>query len=187
MIILASASPRRRELLAGLGLPFDIVPARGDEHTPSRGDAAGIVQSLSAAKAAEVAARYPGALVIGADTVVELGGEILGKPADEADAAAMLRRLSGADHRVFTGLTLIREGRSLSRAEATTVRFRPLSDREIEAYVASKEPMDKAGAYAIQGLASLFVQGITGDYFNVVGLPLCLLGQMLEEFGVSIL
>lgn len=187
MIILASASPRRRELLAGLGLEFDILPAQGPEHAPPHSSAADTVKALSAAKAAEIAARHPDALVIGADTVVEVDGCLLGKPADEAEAAAMLRRLSGRDHRVHTGVTLARGDRLLSRAEQTTVRFRPLSEGEIAAYVASKEPMDKAGAYAIQGLASLFIRGIEGDYFNVVGLPLCLLGQMLEEFGVSIL
>lgn len=187
MIILASASPRRRELLAGLGLDFEILPAQGPEHTPSHGDAAGTVMELSAAKARELAEKYPEAVVIGADTVVEKDGDILGKPADEAEAAAMLKKLSGAAHRVFTGVTVARGERLLSQAEETTVHFRPLKEAEIAAYVASGEPMDKAGAYAIQGRASLFIRGIEGDYFNVVGLPLCRLGQMLEEFGVAIL
>lgn len=187
MIILASASPRRKELLAGLGLEFEVIPAKGPEHTPEHGDAAKTVMELSAAKARELAQRYPEAIVIGADTVVEKDGDILGKPADEAEAAAMLKKLSGAAHRVFTGVTVARGETILSRAEETAVHFRPLTEEEIAAYVASGEPMDKAGAYAIQGLASLFIRGIEGDYFNVVGLPLCLLGQMLEEFGVAIL
>ncbi len=187
MIILASASPRRRELLGALGAEFEVRPARGPEHTPSHGDARRTVLELSAAKAEELARENPGAIVIGADTVVEKDGDILGKPADAAEAAAMLKKLSGAAHRVFTGVTVARDGMVLSQAEETTVRFRPLRDEEIAAYVASGEPMDKAGAYAIQGLASLFVEGIEGDYFNVVGLPLCRLGQMLEEFGVRLL
>ncbi len=187
MIILASASPRRRELLGTLGLEFEIKPALGEEITPSHGDPRRTVMELSAAKARELARENPGALVIGADTVVEKDGVILGKPADAAEAADMLRRLSGERHRVFTGVSLVRDDRILSDAEETVVRFRHLSREEIDAYVASGEPMDKAGAYGIQTLGSLLVEGIEGDYFNVVGLPLCRLGQMLKEFGVQLL
>lgn len=187
MIILASASPRRKELLSALGVEFDIHPARGPEHTPEQGDPARTVMDLALAKAREVAAQYPDALVIGADTVVEKDGRILGKPAGRAEAAAMLQDLSGAVHRVYTGLALVQGDRTSCRAEETRVRFRTLRPEEIRAYAESDEPMDKAGAYAIQGKASLFVQGIEGDYFNVVGLPLCLLGEMLEEFGVRLL
>ncbi len=187
MMILASASPRRRELLAALGLEFEVLPAQGEELTPAGGDPRETVKALSAAKALEIARQHPGALVLGADTVVEQNGQILGKPRDAADAAAMLRRLSGASHRVFTGLTLVRGSEILSEAEETLVRFRPLSEDEIAAYVASGEPMDKAGAYGIQALGSLLVEGIEGDYFNVVGLPLCRLGRMLNRFGVRLL
>ncbi len=187
MIILASASPRRRELLAALGLDFAVRPAQGEEITPSHGDARRTVMELSAAKARELAGSHPGDLVLGADTVVELDGVILGKPADAAEAADMLQMLSGRRHRVFTGLTLVRDALIRSDAEETFVRFRRLSEEEIAAYVASGEPLDKAGAYGIQGLGSLLVEGIEGDYFNVVGLPLCRLGQMLKEFGVQVL
>lgn len=187
MIVLASASPRRRELLTSLGLEFDIQPAQGPENTPDCGDAGEAVRAIALGKARAVAAQRPGDLVVAADTVVELGGVILGKPADEAEARAMLRALSGRTHRVYTGVAVIAQGRESVRDEQTRVRFRALSDREIAAYTATGEPMDKAGAYAVQGRAALFIEGIEGDYFNVVGLPLCTLGQMLADFGVELL
>jgi len=186
-LILASASPRRRELLARFGVPFATDPAGGPEVPPAGADARETVAALSAGKASLCAARHPGDLIIGADTVVELGGTILGKPRDEEDAFSMLRALSGNMHRVWTGVTLARDSELITGVEMTSVFFRPLSDREIRAYIASGEPMDKAGAYGIQGLASLFVERIDGDYFNVVGLPLCRLGQMLETMGVTLL
>ncbi len=186
-LILASASPRRRELLANLGLSFAVIPAKGPEKPPAGADAGQTARALAEAKAREVAADHPGAVVIGADTVVEADGALLGKPRDEEDAARMLRLLSGREHRVYTGVAVIRDGTVLSRWEATRVFFRPLTDREIAAYIATGEPMDKAGAYGYQGLASLFVERIEGDYFNVVGLPLCGLGRMLDELGVSLL
>ena len=187
-LILASASPRRRELLEGLGLKLTICPAKGEEH-PEPGLSGGeTAKRLSRAKCLEVAAAAgEDDVVIAADTVVCLDDEILGKPADAADAARMLRALSGRDHRVFTGVTVARGDRVLSDFEETAVHFRALSEREIEAYIATGEPMDKAGAYGIQGRASLFVRGIEGDYFNVVGLPLCKLGQMLNELGVDLI
>ena len=187
-IILASASPRRRELLEGLGLQLTIRPALGEEH-PVPGLSGGeTAKHLSRAKCLEIAADADAdAVVIAADTVVCLDDEILGKPTDEQDAGRMLRALSGRDHRVFTGVTVARGGRVLSDYEETAVHFRPLSEREIEAYIATGEPMDKAGAYGIQGRASLFVRAIEGDYFNVVGLPLCKLGQMLKELGVELI
>ena len=126
-------------------------------------------------------------VVIAADTVVCLDDEILGKPADEADARRMLRALSGRDHRVFTGVTAARGGTVLSAFEETAVHFRPLDEREIDAYIATGEPMDKAGAYGIQGRAALFVRAIEGDYFNVVGLPLCRLGEILKKLGVDLI
>lgn len=186
-LILASASPRRRELLARFGVPFTVDPAAGPELPPPGADPAHIVMALSEAKAIETAARHPGDLVIGADTIVELGGDILGKPADEADAFRMLRRLSGNEHRVFTGVTLVRGEERLSGAEMTRVFFRDMTDAEIRAYIATGEPMDKAGAYGYQGVAGLFVERIDGDYFNVVGLPLCRLGRMLDSMGVALL
>lgn len=186
-LILASASPRRRELLEKLNLSFLIDPAAGPEEPPAGADAAETVKALSAAKAQEVARRHPDAVVIGADTVVEADGVILGKPLDKADAFSMLRSLAGREHRVYTGVTVIRGDTVLSEAEMTRVFFRDLSDREIEAYIATNEPMDKAGAYGYQGFASLFVERIDGDFFNVVGLPLCRLGQMLASLGVKLL
>lgn len=187
MIVLASASPRRRELLASLGLSFDIQPAEGPENTPESGDAGNAARAIALGKARAVAALRPEDLVIGADTVVELDGHILGKPSDEAEASAMLKSLSARTHRVYTGVAVIAGGREEARSVVTHVRFRALSEREIAAYVATGEPMDKAGAYAVQGRAALFVEGIEGDYFNVVGLPLCALGRMLEQFGVDLI
>lgn len=188
-IILASASPRRRELLEMLGVKnLKIIPAKGEEHAPEGAAADETVKALSWAKALEVAADAPeGAIVIGADTVVELDGEILGKPKDEPDAFSMLRRLSGRSHNVYTGITIVCGGGVFSEAEKTAVRFRTMTDREIRAYIGTGEPMDKAGAYGAQGLGSLFVEGIDGDFFNVMGLPLCRLGKMLGKLGVELL
>ncbi|MEG1632995.1 MAG: Maf family protein [Oscillospiraceae bacterium] len=187
-IILASASPRRKELMEMLGIKnLLIIPAEGEEEqVPGRG-AEETVLALSLAKAREVAAKHGSDLVIAADTVVCIDGEILGKPKNREDAERMLRRLSGREHLVYTGVTLTKNGESRSAAEMTAVRFRKLSEGEISAYVATGEPMDKAGAYGAQGLASLFVEGISGDFFNVMGLPLCRLGRMLEDFGVVLL
>lgn len=189
-IVLASASPRRRELLEMLRVKnLEIVPARGPEEPhPELGPEA-LVMELSRHKAAEVSAAYRGedAAVIGADTVVALDGEILGKPKDAPDARRMLSALSGRSHAVYTGVTVIRGDTVLSRAERTRVWFRSLSGDEIARYVASGEPMDKAGAYGAQGLASLFVERLDGDFFNVMGLPLCLLGKLLKELGVELL
>ena len=187
-IILASASPRRRELLSALGLSFEIRPAIGEEHPVPGLPGGETAKRLSRAKCLEIAADADGDdVVIAADTVVCLDDEILGKPANEADAERMLIALSGRDHRVFTGVTVARGGRVLSDYEETAVHFRPLTEREIAAYIATGEPMDKAGAYGIQGRASLFVRAIEGNYFNVVGLPLCKLGQMLKELGVELI
>lgn len=186
-LILASASPRRQELLGHFGLDFTIDPALSPETPPPGASAEDTVKALSAAKAGEIAARHPGCIVIGADTAVEAGGIILGKPRDREDAYSMLRALSGREHRVYTAVTLARGGDLATEAEMTRVFFRPLSDREIWAYIDTGEPMDKAGAYGYQGLAGVFVERIEGDYFNVVGLPLCRLGKMLKAWGVSLL
>ncbi len=185
-LILASASPRRRELMGYFDVPFAVVPATGPETPPAGADGGETARALSLAKAKEVADAHPDAVVIGADTVVEADGAILGKPRDEADARRMLRLLSGREHRVYTGVTVIKDGKALSRQAMTRVFFRAMTEDEIDAYVATGEPMDKAGAYGYQGRAGLYVERIEGDFFNVVGLPLCLLGRMLREMGVEL-
>ena len=192
-LILASASPRRKELMGHLGLPFTVIPATGPEEPPEEADAGRTAWYLSQQKARQVAKAHPEALVIGADTVVSVEGQVLGKPRDEADAKRMLRLLSGREHQVYTGVSLVQYGvypavRSYNDTcmEMTRVFFREMTDGEIDAYVATGEPMDKAGAYGYQGRAGLFVERIEGDYFNVVGLPLCLLGRMLSEAGVKL-
>lgn len=184
-IILASASPRRKELLTQMGLSFRVVAADIDEHMDRELSPDRLVEAISAEKAAAVAAGAgANSLVIAADTVVVWNGEVLGKPADQADARRMLGELSGRTHRVYTGYTLRRGERVVTRSEGTDVTFRPLTAEEIAAYVSTGEPMDKAGAYGIQGLGSMLVEGIRGDYFNVMGLPVCALGKALGEFGI---
>ena len=188
-IVLASASPRRRDLMNMLEVPgLKIIPAQGEEIVPEHPEPEALVKALSAAKARQVAARCaPEDIVIGADTIVWVGDQVYGKPRSRAQAVEMLRRLSGTSHEVYTGLTLIRNGEETSEAERSVVHFRTLTTREIEAYVDSGEPMDKAGAYGAQGKAALFVRAIEGDFFNVMGLPLCRLGQMLKKQGVELL
>ena len=187
-MILASQSPRRKQLLEMLGLEFSVIPAKGEEILPPGASPEETVRSLSRQKAAMVAAETdPEDIIIAADTIVWHNDRILGKPADEQEAARMLSGLSGKVHRVYTGVTVRQGDTVLSRAERTDVKFRKLSGKEIDAYIATGEPMDKAGAYGIQGAACLFVEGIEGDYFNVVGLPLCCLGKMLKELGVELL
>ena len=188
-IILASTSPRRRELLGLLGLPFEVIGSGYDEAQidPSALAPPEYVMRLASGKAAEVASRLDAAtLVIGADTTVVLDGAYLNKPQDAAGARRMLRLLSGRTHEVYTGLCLLRGAKILTECAVTAVTFDTLTDHVIDAYVATGEPLDKAGAYGIQGKALSFIPGINGDYFNVVGLPLFLLGQMLTEFGVSL-
>lgn len=187
-IILASGSPRRRELLNAAGLTdFKICPAAGDELAPEGLSPEELVIYLSRNKAEEVAGGHSGAVIIAADTVVCTEGRVLGKPRDEEDAFNMLRSLSGRTHEVYTGVTVIYGDKTLCSSECTRVFFRELSDDEIRAYIATGEPMDKAGAYGIQGRASLMVEKIDGDYFNVMGLPLCRLGKMLASIGVRLL
>ena len=187
-LILASASPRRRELLGRFAVPFRVIPARGAETAPEGLTPGALVRCLAEHKAAEVAeGEGPESVIIAADTVVEIDGEILGKPGTPERAAEMLRRLSGRTHRVWTGVCVRQGERILSAAEETAVRFLELEEEEIRAYVATGEPMDKAGAYGYQDRACLFVERIEGDYFNVVGLPMDRLGRMLRDFGVSLL
>ena len=184
-LILASGSPRRRQLLEQIGLTFVVRSSDVDESVSPGLTPAQVVESLSARKGEAVAAEAaPGDLVLSADTVVALDGAILGKPRDRAEAEAMLTALSGRTHQVYTGVTLLQDGRRLTEHEVTAVTFRPLSPGEIAAYVSTGEPMDKAGAYGIQGLGALLVERLEGDYFNVMGLPLCRLGEMLAQFGV---
>ena len=189
-IILASQSPRRRELLGQMGITeFIVRPAKGEEVVDPALTPAQLVEALSAPKAAEVAASAAcDDLIIAADTVVAIDGKVLGKPQSTDEAAAMLARLSGHTHTVYTGVTVCQgKEKVLTRHEATDVRFRPLTGDEIAAYIATGEPMDKAGSYGIQGFGALLVEGISGDYSNVVGLPVCCLGRMLKEFGVDAL
>lgn len=185
-IILASRSPRRRELLGQVGLTFEIVSPEVDEAQYGGLPPRELVQTLSRAKALDAARQVPaGALVLGADTVVVLDGQALGKPDGPEGARAMLTALSGRTHEVWTGFTLCRDGAVHTEAVATEVTFRALAPEEIDRYVATGEPLDKAGAYGIQGRGALLVAQIRGDYSNVVGLPLCAVGQALRRFGVD--
>ena len=187
-LILASASPRRRELLASLGLSFRVVPARFDESGVDEPHPEALVRRLAHEKAAEVARVHADSLVIGADTVVVHEGTILGKPQSVGDARAMLRRLSGRTHHVYTGVALIHQasGRVQVEHEVTAVTFGELSPERIERYIATGEPMDKAGAYGIQGIGATLVRRVEGCYFNVVGLPLFLLARLLAEHGICV-
>lgn len=180
-LVLASASPRRAELLRAAGIPFEVVPAEVDERQHAGEDAGTYVQRLAIAKAMAVAARRPGRLVLGADTTVVLDDEVLGKPRDPREAAEMLRRLSGRSHRVLTGICLVGvEGRAETSVASTTVEFLPLDANQIAEYVATGEPMDKAGAYAIQGGARLFVRSLDGELANVIGLPISVVTELLR-------
>ncbi len=186
-VILASQSPRRRELLSLYGIPFVVEPSQADE-----GNAVGTgdqrVLTLARLKMREVAEHHPGRMVLAADTLVCVDDEIMGKPKNEADAVRMLRLLSGRTHEVHTGVCLCCEdGRELCDVETTHVHFMPMTDENIRRYVATGEPMDKAGAYAIQGAAGVFVSRIEGSPSNVIGLPLGLLTRFFREAGVEIL
>lgn len=189
-LILASKSPRRRELLAQMGLTdFEIHPAVGEELAEPGLTPPELVQALALHKAREVAEKFahPGDLVIGADTIVVLDDQVLGKPHDEAHALEMLTALSGREHHVYTGVAVLQDGRELAQVEDTAVWFRDASQAELNRYIATGEPMDKAGAYGIQGRGGLLVSRIEGDYTNVVGLPIVRLASMLAQFGVTVL
>jgi septum formation protein len=170
-LVLASASPRRTDLLREAGYLFEVEPADVDESELAGEPPAAYVVRVAAMKARAVAARHPDAMILAADTTVVLDGAMLAKPTDDADATRMLGLLSGRTHDVLTGVVLVRTGRESSALVGTRVRFRPLTAAEIERYVASGEPHDKAGAYGVQGLAARFVESVDGSYSNVVGLP----------------
>lgn len=183
-IILASASPRRKELLETAGLSFTVKVADVEEIIEENMSADEVVRSLALQKAKAVAKDNADAVVIGADTVVVLDGEILGKPKSKENAVELLMMLSGRSHTVYTGVAMIQGGKIKNFSEATEVEFYPLTKEEIEAYVATEEPMDKAGAYGIQGRGCVLIRKINGDYFNVVGLPVSAVYRELRDFDV---
>lgn len=186
-IILASASPRRRELLEMMGLEFQVIPAK--EELKAQGLAPDeAVAHIALGKALEVAAKCEkDDIVIAADTLVCVDGELLGKPKNREEAYNMLKMLSGREHQVYTGIAVSAGGRNMACAEKTGVRFCHMSDDDIWSYIDTNEPMDKAGAYGIQGKGAVFIEGISGDYFNVMGLPLHRLHLMLRDFGCPVL
>ena len=181
-LILASQSPRRKELLDLFHLPFEIRVADIDETMDSRKSPFDEVARVSRAKAQAIP-REENDVVIAADTIVVCSGQVLGKPRDAADAMRMLSLLSGRDHQVMTGMTVLRGEKCVSCTEVTDIHFRTLSEKEIRNYVATGEPMDKAGSYGIQGGAALFAEKMVGDYYNVMGLPVCRLGMILKEIA----
>ena len=183
-IVLASASPRRRDLLTLIGIAHEVRPADVDETVRSGERADDYTERLARAKAAALAAVVPDALVVGSDTTVVVDDAILGKPCDEADAARMLRQLGGRRHTVHTAVAVARDGRVESGVERVDVTFRALTDADIASYIATGEPMDKAGAYGIQGYGATIVERIEGDYFAVMGLPLGRLVRLMERLGV---
>lgn len=186
-LILASGSPRRRELLSVLGWHFKVILSQAAEVKKAGELPADMVCRLASLKARDVAQRFPGNWVLGADTVVASDGVILGKPHDEAEACSMIASLSGKSHSVFTGVALIApDGRMLVKDEETRVTFRTLTVEEISAYVGCGESLDKAGAYAVQGYGMLLAERIEGCYFNVVGLPISLVSKMFAELGVTL-
>lgn len=189
MLILASSSPRRKELLQTLGLSFSIQSSDVDETTNPGMQPQEIVEELALRKARKIASGLTEGVVLGSDTIVVLDGEILGKPVDDEDAYRMLHALQGCEHTVYSGIALIdaESGQSEVTHSRTQVRIRPLAPDEIRAYIATREPMDKAGSYAIQGIGATLVEGIEGDYFTVVGLPLRLTASMLSRFGIQVL
>ncbi len=183
-LLLASSSPRRAEILRSVGWSFETLAVEIDETPHPSEDATSYVERLAREKAEAAAQLSHGSIVLGADTTVVIDGMKLGKPADEEDARQMLRRLSGRWHEVLTGVALVRKGedaRCLVSHETTRVSFASLSEDEINWYVATHEPMDKAGAYAVQGRAALFIEKIEGDYWNVVGLPVRLVYRLMQE------
>jgi septum formation protein len=188
-IVLASASPRRKELLEQLGLQFEVAPSNYDEEITSASEPHETARKLSLGKARSAARKHRNAIIIAADTFVVFGDRILGKPRTDSEAREMLRALNGQAHSVITGFTVIdtETGKVLSRSVETRVHMRRMTLKEIDSYIRTKEPLDKAGGYAIQGLGAVLVERIEGDYSNVVGLPLSALAESLREFGVRVL
>ena len=189
-IILASQSPRRKWLLEQIGLEFDIIPSNFDEDIENKKFSKKLIESLAYEKAKEVSERIGNeVLIIAADTVVILGNQILGKPTDEEDARQMLQKLSNKTHKVITAIAIIDkyEDKTLINSKISKVKFKKLTDREINDYIKTGEPLDKAGSYGIQAYGSLFVEKVEGCYNNIVGLPLNLLAEMLKSFGVYLI
>jgi septum formation protein len=184
MLVLASASPRRQELLRNAGIAFEVHPAHIPEDALPGESAKDCAERLAREKALAIAQKWPKAVVLGADTVVVIDAKLLGKPTDATDAARMLRVLSGREHQVTTGVCIVANGRPSVSSETTLVTMSEITDKEIADYVATGEPMDKAGAYAIQGIASRWLPRIDGDYSNVVGLPIALVYRMLQQSGI---
>ena len=185
-LILASNSPRRRDLLAQLGLTFSVIPSDVDEHRVRVSEPVDVVRTLAESKATDISDKHPESWVIGADTIVCIEGRILGKPDSKAEARDMLRRLSGKTHQVYTGYCICcqRTDRHFSDVVQTDVRFKNISDAEIEWYIRTGKPFDKAGGYGIQGIGSVLVKSINGSYTNVVGLPLCEVVDFLIKEGI---
>ncbi len=187
-LILASTSPRRRELLALLGIPFDVQSPSFEERLEPGRTASEQVQDFAQGKARSVAQQRPEAVVLGSDTVIELDHEVLGKPADLAEARSMLRRLAGRDHRVLTSVALVCSSRAIDQValSAAVVKMKPYDERAHEDYLATGESLGKAGAYSIQGAGGNLIESIDGDFLTVVGLPLCLVARLLAQAGMSL-
>lgn len=183
--IVASASPRRKELLSNLGFDFEVIPSDADETLPEDISASEAVEELSKRKAQSVFEENTDAVVLGCDTVVALDGKILGKPSDEKDAEEMLRTLSGRTHQVFSGVTIMDKTKSKTFVSVSDVEFYELSDEAVMSYIKTREPMDKAGAYGIQGIGGVLVKKISGDYYTIVGLPLAQSVRVLADFGIK--
>lgn len=183
--IVASGSPRRKELLSFQGFEFEVIPSDADETLFEDIDAKAAVEELSKRKAQSVFEKNRDAVVLGCDTVVALDGKILGKPEDKEDAEKMLRTLSGRAHQVFSGVTIMDSENSVTFSVSSDVEFYELSDQTINSYIETEEPMDKAGAYGIQGLGGVLVKKINGDYYNIVGLPLAKCVKVLARFGIT--
>lgn len=185
-IILASSSPQRQELFKKLGVKFVVEPSDFDERSVDIGDPEKLVKALAYAKAKAVAKNFPGSVVVGADTMVLHNGEVFGKPRDAGHAKSMLKKLNGSTHNVLTGVAIYDSDTHhfTLDVDQSMISFKPLSDLEIDAYVKSQEPFGKAGGYAIQGLAGLFVDDIHGDYFNIIGLPLSIVARRFTELGI---
>lgn len=182
-LILASSSPRRRELVRYMGIPFQVITADAEEL--KEGTPETLVRQNALRKARAVFSQHPGCVVLGADTIVYQDGKVLGKPRDEEEARDMLKRLAGAWHEVYTGVCVLADGREDVRCDVSRVQFTPLAPETIAAYVKTGEPMDKAGAYALQGKGGMFVRRIEGSYSNVIGLPMSLVREMLIAAGIE--